>query len=463
MQELLYFSQKAENQKNQRVRRTKNMGFPEGFLWGAASSAYQVEGAYDEDGKGPGIWDALSAGHVKHGENGNTACDEYHRFREDVAYMQRIGLKAYRFSISWPRVFPEEGVVNPEGLRYYTELVRTLKNAGIQPMVTLYHWNLPMWMHRKGGWYNPEIIDAFADFARTMAETLGKDVRYWMTVNEPATFIGAGYLEGVHAPFESVAPGSAEAAQKQCTLTKHVLLAHGRAVQIIRALVPEARIGLAADGKIFLPDSESLSDVDQARRRTFDAKGDIHSIQWWLDPLFGKPQEELCRILRDEDLEIIGQPLDFIGYNSYKANNFDDEVMHPQRKPGMPRTSMGWAITPDVLYWETRFLYERYHLPILVSENGMANTDFIMEDGCVHDPQRISFLKGYLCGLKRAVEENYPVFGYLYWSILDNFEWAEGYDQRFGLIYVDFSTQRRILKDSAIWYTSWIQANGDVD
>ena len=440
------------------------MSFSEKFLWGAASAAYQIEGAYDEDGKGMGIWDALSDGHVKHGDNGNSACDHYHRYKEDVALMKQMRLKAYRFSVSWPRIMPKEHTVNQKGLDYYRDLVKELLDAGITPMCTLFHWNLPMWLHEKGGWLYEGISDCFAEFTQVVVDALSDQVAVWMTVNEASTFTGAGYLDGIHAPFERSEPGSAQRLDRMCRLTRNVLLAHGKAVVVIRErAVRTPQIGIAMDGTLWMPWQETAEEIEKARGITFRDVADQHQVNWWMDPIMkGIVQKELARYLNADDLKIIHKPVDFMGYNCYKANNYDDEQgKNPAVYPGLARTAMEWPITPDALYWAVRFYHERYDLPILITENGMANLDFVMSDGNVHDIQRIEYLKGYLKGLKRAVQEGYPVMGYLYWSIMDNFEWAEGYDKRFGLVYVDYRTQERIPKDSAIWYAKLIRENGE--
>lgn len=442
------------------------MGFNQDFLWGAASAAYQVEGAYDEDGKGMGIWDALSGGHVKHGENGNVACDHYHRYKEDVALMKELGLKAYRFSVSWPRIQPEEGKVNEQGIRFYQDLVQELLDAGITPMCTLFHWNLPMWLHEKGGWNFDGISGAFAEYARIVVDALSDRVRYWMTVNEAAAFIGNGYVTGTHAPFEKALDHPDTLMEVVSHLTKNVLLAHGKAVQVIRkhAQTPPV-IGAAFNGSLLLPWENTAEAVEEARRDTFSGRHFFAGIDWWAGPMIqGTLQPELAGQISPQEMEVIHQPLDFMGYNCYSSGNYDEYTgVNPRVYPGMPRTAMDWPVTPDALYWAVRFYYEKYHLPMMITENGMANIDFVMSDGRVHDPQRIEYMKLYLAGLKRAAEEGYPVIGYLYWSILDNFEWAEGYDKRFGLIHVDYRTLKRTLKDSALWYAQVIRTNGEWD
>ena len=400
------------------------MSFSQDFLWGAASAAYQIEGAYNEDGKGPSIWDALSDGHIAHGDSGRVACDHYHRFREDVALMKKIGLKAYRFSVSWPRVIPEEGKVNEKGLDFYRALVDELLSAGITPLCTLYHWDLPLWVHKKGGWLSESISEDFA------------------ALRAPA--------------------GSEEEAEKVLRLSKNLLLAHARAAKVIRekAILPP-QIGIATDSTLYMPESENNADIEAARVKTFAGELNHYYLNWWLDPIQkGEAHPRLRKMLSDAELALIHQPLDFLGWNCYLASNYNDG---PDGKPwpGMPRTNMGWAVTPVALYWGVRFIHERYGLPIIISENGVAIIDFKMDDGRVHDPQRIQFMKWYLRGLKQATDEGYPVKGYMVWSIMDNLEWAHGFDKRFGLIYVDFRTQERILKDSAYWYAELIRTNGE--
>lgn len=440
------------------------MAFREDFLWGAASSDYQIEGACGEDGKGPGIWDALSAGRVRHGENGDTACDHYHRYREDVALMKQLGLKSYRFSVSWPRIMPQPGVVNEKGLAFYRSLVRELRAAGIEPMCTLYHWNLPMWLHERGGWHSEDVADAFAQFTAVVVDALSDDVRYWMTVNEPAGFIGNGYVTGEHAPFERLLDKPMpEMFAALTALTRNCLLAHGKAVQVIRARAKtKPMIGMALNGDVFTPETPDAEGEATARKRTFPEQPFFSSFPWWADPMvLGTAPAGLAQALSAQDMAVICQPLDFFGFNCYRSSNYDEYTgPNPAVYPGMPRTATDWPVTPDALYWAVKFLGERYGLPVLVTENGMANTDFVMSDGKVHDPQRIEFLKGYLAGLRRAVDEGADVLGYCYWSLLDNFEWSEGYDRRFGLVYVDYRTQKRTLKDSALWYADVIRRNG---
>lgn len=439
----------------------KMMGFPKDFLWGAASAAYQIEGAYLEDGKGQNIWDVLIEQHSRNKDNGTVACDHYHRYLEDVAIMKEMGLKSYRFSISWARILPEgTGKVNEAGVQFYKNLVQALVEAGIEPMVTLYHWDLPYELQKKGGWMNPDSPQWFAEYTKICVEALSEYVHYWMTFNEPQVFVGLAYTQGTMAPFHKE-PTS------RSTVTRNVLLAHGRAVQTIRAYASsETKIGMAPTGAIFVPTTNSEEDIEAARKQSF-ADATPFSFSWWCDPaILGTFPKELEEYLGEqpfsaEDFEIICQPLDFFGANMYNCSGkFGVNGYEPWHTQGSPHTDMGWEVTPDVMYWMTRFLSERYQLPILITENGMANLDSIMLDGKVHDPQRIDFVHRYLLSLEQAIDEGYEVLGYCYWSLMDNLEWCEGYDRRFGLVYIDYQTQQRVVKDSGHWYKEVIQSNG---
>lgn len=446
-------------------------GFCKDFLWGAASAAHQIEGAYLEDGKGMGIWDTFEqkTGYIIRNENGNVACDHYHRYREDVAIMKELGLKSYRFSVSWPRVMPEGyGTVNEKGLQFYIDLVNELTEAGIEPMVTLFHWNLPTAIYELGGWENPQVVDWFEQYTDVVTTALGKKVKYWMTFNEPQLFIGAGLNAGVFAPFEKK---STEALMR---ISKNVYLAHGKAVRIIRKNCQNSIVGMAPTGEIVIPRDMNAESIERARKLSFSMKKEsfTSSITWWSDPIFfGKIPEdaqaifgECLPVLTEEEWEIVTEPLDFYGFNIYQGlEDLDStEEYGPYAYPGSPKTSMDWNVTPEVLYWSCRFLYERYGKRIMITENGMSSFDWVSLDGKVHDPNRIDFLHRYLRSIKDAVSEGIPVLGYQYWSIMDNFEWINGYDKRFGLVYVDYRTQKRTIKDSAYWYRDVIATNGEI-
>lgn len=438
------------------------LNFPDNFKWGAASAAHQIEGAYNVDGKSLGIWDALYEGNVKYNENGHTACDHYNRFKEDVAIMKEMGLNTYRFSISWPRVMPEKGKVNQAGLNFYKELINELLEAGIEPMVTLYHWNMPMWVYEEGGWKDSRIVENFADFVEVIVKEFSNKVSNWITLNEPACFIGNGYVTGNHAPFINSLENVNEIPELVSVLTKNVLLAHGRAVQVIREhAILLATIGISINGTLIEPKNHTEAEIEHAKNRMFDDYGLFATVSWWADPILKRRLPDLMKpLINETELDIISQPIDFLGFNSYTTSNYDEwTVDRDEIYPGMPRTSMGWTITPNALYWAAKLIFDRYDMPLMITENGMANIDFVSMDGNVYDPQRIDFLRGYLKGLQQATEEGVPVKGYLYWSIMDNFEWAEGYDPRFGLIYVDYQTQKRTRKESSYWYEKVIKSN----
>ncbi|MBR2546874.1 MAG: family 1 glycosylhydrolase [Eubacterium sp.] len=441
------------------------MTFSDDFLWGAATAAYQIEGAYDEDGKGLGFWDVLSPGHVDHGDTGNIACDHYHRSKEDIELMKKLGIKAYRFSVSWPRIIPSEGRINEKGLNFYKDLVTDLTEAGITPLCTLYHWDLPMWAYEKGGWLGKSISDDFAEFAKVVVQALSDKVSYWMPFNEPTSFIGEGYLHGTHPPYIKAESGSDEEHEIVLKTTRNVLLAHGKAAKIIRENAKlSPKIGIATDSMLYMPDSDSIEDVEKAKNKTFKEEIVHYHLNWWLDPIMkGTGHPALMSMLSDDEIDLIHNPLDFIGWNCYAANNYNDgpDGTMSYYWPGIPRTDMGWPITPDALYWGVKFIYERYKTPVMITENGFANVDFVMDDGHVHDPQRIQYLKWYISGLKRAADEGCPVLGYMVWSLLDNFEWAFGLSKRFGLTYINYLTEERIPKDSFYWYKKVIETNGE--
>ena len=445
------------------------MSFPKDFLWGAAAAAAQVEGAWNEDGRGESIWDTLvhQGSHVAHGENADAACDHYHRYKEDVAIMKELGLKSYRFSISWSRVLPQgTGPVNEKGLRFYRDLCGELTAAGIKPMATLYHWDLPTALYEKGGWKNPDSPKWFEEYAELVSLALGTRVHAWMTFNEPQIFVGLGLRAGIHAPFERNDDGTL------ALVTKHILLAHGRAVSVLHKNCPNALIGLAPTGDCYLPEDDSTEAVERARQKSVGPKPDfVMTNTWWADPIFlGRAPEWAPELLGDkmyslteEEWKSVAQPLDFYGYNCYQgtldypppADGYDNYGYQ-----GCPKTAFGWNLTPDALYYSSKFWFERYGLPVLITENGYAGLDHVMLDGRVHDPQRKDFMHRYLLQVKRAIDDGIPVLGYTYWSIMDNFEWSAGYDPRFGLVHVDYQTQKRTLKDSALWYKEVIAANG---
>ena len=446
------------------------MNFRKDFFWGAASSAYQVEGAAFEDGKGPSVWDMFcrKGNTIWNAQNGDIACDHYHRYKEDVALMKKIGLKAYRFSVSWPRILPEgSGAVNPKGLDFYDRLVDVLLKAGITPFLTLFHWDYPYALYCRGGWLNPSSPDWFADYARVLADKLSDRVRHWITLNEPQCFIIA-HQSGKHAP------GDTLGWKETLRAGHHALLAHGKAVQAIRAAGrTKLMVGYAPVGIASLPASSRSADVRAARTATFAVSArNLWNSSWWMDPVFlGHYPENGLKAYgvnaprpRPGDMETIAQPLDFCGINVYHSDIVRaGRKGHPELAPtplGHALTAFRWPVTPESLYWAPKFFYERYRKPIIITENGLSCTDWVALDGRVHDPARIDYMTRYLRAMKCAIREGVDVRGYFAWSTMDNFEWAEGFKERFGLIYVDFPTQRRILKDSAYWYRDVIATQG---
>lgn len=447
------------------------MSFPKDFAWGVATAAYQIEGAPEEDGKGPSIWDMFCRreGAIWQGQTGDVACDHYHRWREDVAIMKRIGLRAYRFSISWPRVMPAgAGAVNPAGLAFYDRLVDALLKAGVEPYVTLFHWDLPLALHHRGGWLNADSPRWFADYAAVVADRLSDRVRNWITFNEPQVFVRYGYEVGDHAP------GQRHPRHELMRIVHHVLLAHGRGVQALRSHAKSPiRVGFAPAGTVYAPATSAPEDLSAALSMMWPTT-DMHlgANTLWLDPVFkGAYPEEGLRVLGSDappiqsgDLAVISQPLDFFGTNIYQSypiragKDGKPEVAPPPM--GHAQTGMGWSITPEALYWGPKFCWERYHLPIIITENGTACMDWPALDGRVHDPQRIDFLTRYLLQLEKAMREGVDVRGYMHWTFTDNFEWARGVGPRLGIVYTDYPTQRRIPKDSAEWYRDLIRTNG---
>lgn len=449
----------------------RNVEFPESFLWGVGTSAYQIEGAAKDQGHGASVWDTFceTEGKVRYGENGNVACDHVNRYREDVALMKAIGLQAYRFSVSWPRVLPAgTGEVNAAGLKFYDQLVDELLAAGIQPWVTLFHWDYPQALYDQGGWLNPKTVDWFADYVRVVVEKLSDRVQHWITLNEPQCFLHFGHGDGTNAP------GDRLPLADQLLAAHHVLLAHGRAVQEIREVARQKpSIGWAPVGIVKSPVDSDKRTIDLASVATMDVpERTLWNNTWFNDPVFfgHYPEAGLDRYGKDvpaltaSDMETIAQPVDFLGLNIYTAQPVEADGKGGARgipfPSGAARSAFDWPVVEDSLYWGARFHAQRYNVPIIITENGMANIDWVAEDGHVHDPQRIDYTRRHLRHLARAIKEGVDVRGYFHWSLLDNFEWAEGYGKRFGLVHVDFETQHRTLKDSAIWYQQLIRSNG---
>lgn len=446
------------------------MSFKKNFVWGAATSAYQVEGAYNEDGRGLSVWDVFTHenGRVFGNHTGDVACDHYHKFREDVKLMSEIGIKAYRFSISWSRIIPNgTGTVNEAGIKFYSDLIDELKANGIEPYITLFHWDYPYELYKRGGWMNPDSVKWFADYAELIVERFSDRVTHFITFNEPQCFIGAGFKNGEHAP-------GLECPERDVLLMCHnVLKAHGAAVKAMRAAAKQPiKIGYAPTGTMPVPVTETDADIEAARRALFecpDIDAWVWGVSWWSDPVvLGKYPEaglkkyaEYLPEITDADMELIHQPIDFYCQNIYQGVLVRaDENGKPERLPykaGVTKTAIQWNVTPECLRWGPRFFSERYSLPVYITENGMSAHDTVSLDGRVHDPNRIDYTHRHLIELEKAANEGADIAGYFHWSLMDNFEWACGYSERFGLIYVDYDTQERVIKDSGYWYRDWIK------
>lgn len=447
------------------------MGFKKDFVWGAATASYQIEGAWNEDGKGLSIWDVFShePNKICEGHTGDVACDHYHRYKQDVKLMKQLGIKAYRFSISWPRLIPNGvGKLNPKGAEFYSNLIDELLENGIEPYITLFHWDYPYELYKKGGWLNDDSVNWFADYAARVAELFSDRVKNFITFNEPQCFIGESYLGAVHAP------GLRVSYKDVFQMCHNVLKAHGAAVIALRKNAKQPiKIGYAPTGTVCYPSSENEADIEAARKNMFKCNyinnGVMWNISWWSDPvILGKyPQDglelykEYLPEITDEDMKLINQPIDFFGSNIYNGEEVkSDSNGNPvivAHKIGHGKTAIQWTVTPESLRWGPKFYYERYKLPFFITENGMSAHDVVSLDGKVHDPNRIDFLNRYLIELEKATDDGVDIGGYFQWSFMDNFEWAKGYTERFGLVYVDYETQQRIPKDSAYWYKNWIE------
>ncbi|WP_413802927.1 GH1 family beta-glucosidase [Streptomyces iranensis] len=435
--------------------------FPHDFLWGTATSAYQVEGAVAEDGRSPSIWDTFShtPGKVAGDDHGDVACDHYHRWRQDIGLMKRLGTNAYRLSIAWPRVVPGgDGPVNAKGLAFYDEVIDGLLEAGITPSVTLYHWDLPQVLQDRGGWPERDTAEHFAAYASVVADRLGDRVRHWTTLNEPLCSAWIGHLEGVMAPGLTDLTAAVRASY-------HLLLGHGLAAQAIRAAAPRAEVGIVNN----LNTVEAATDrpEDQAAARRMDG----HTNRWWLDPVHGRGFPADMREVygvelpeRPGDLDTIAAPLDWLGLNYYFPATVTDDPDGPApharavRRPDVPRTGMDWEIEADGI--ETlllRLTGEYGARKLYVTENGSAYPDVVRPDGTVDDPERQDYLVQHLAACASAVRKGAPLAGYFAWSLLDNFEWAYGYDKRFGLVHVDYRTQVRTIKGTGHRYAEIIR------
>lgn len=438
-------------------------GFPADFAWGSATAAYQIEGAAREDGKGESIWDRFThtPNTIAGGSTGDIACDHYHRWQEDLDLMARLSHNAYRFSIAWTRILPEgRGQFNEAGLDFYARLVEGLLARGITPFVTLYHWDLPQALQDRGGWENRDTANYFADYAQTVAQRLGDRVGHWITLNEPQVVVIEGFVRG------TMAPGKRDVALIR-PVAHHLLLGHGLAVQALRAETPHAAVGITLNFAHIEPATDREEDAATARfmdglwHRTF------------LDPIYcsGYPEDIDTMLpapdglIREGDQANIHAPLDFLGANYYTrliVRTGQGGVIDPQVVP--PRgdlTAMGWDVYPEGLSQVLLRLRDEYHpLQLYITENGAAYPDTLTKDGAVHDPKRTAYLRDHLRVAQHAIAAGVPLHGYFAWSLMDNFEWAHGYVPRFGLLYTDYPTQRRIVKDSGHFFARMAATNG---
>ncbi|HVL24977.1 MAG TPA: GH1 family beta-glucosidase [Thermomicrobiales bacterium] len=437
--------------------------FPEGFLWGAATAAYQIEGAVHEGGRGESIWDRFShtPGKVLNGDTGDVACDHYHRWREDIGIMRELGLDAYRFSVAWPRILPNgRGQRNDQGLDFYDRLVEGLLEAGIDPWITLFHWDLPQALEDEGGWVNRATIDAFAEYTDAITRRVGDRVTNWITINEPWVVSILGYMWGI------MAPGRTD--PKEALQVAHSLLVgHGRAVDVVRANVRDAKVGITLNLSHVYPNSDSADDERAARLV------DGFSNRWFLDPVFkGEYPADMLELVgegapevRDGDFDLTTRPTDFFGINTYFPTYAKADPQAPfgagMAERDGEHTATGWLVEPQGFEDLLVRVQNDYDPPaIYVTENGAAYDDAPPVDGRVADPKRQAYIHGHLLAARRAIDAGAKLRGYFAWSLLDNFEWAQGYSKRFGVTYVDYGTQARTIKDSGRWYAEVIEVNG---
>ncbi len=455
--------------------------FREDFVWGVASSAYQVEGTDENDGRGKNVWDAfVEDGRTFEHQDARVSCDHMHHYREDYALMRNLGIRAYRFSVNWSRILPEgTGRVNEKAIAMYRDMILCMKENGITPYLTLFHWEFPQALFERGGWLNPDVVDWFGEYAKVVAEHFSDICDHFITINEPQCVVGLGHLNGGHAP------GVKYTIKETFQVAHHLLMAHGQAVINLRKYAlplpgeqtpRPVQVGYAPTGGVAYPYTDSAADIAAAKKVYFGFYNPMDNwtwnVSWFSDPVFlgHNPKEGLEKFaeylpeIKSEDMELIHQPLDFMGQNIYNGYyvraGADGEPEFVTREPGFPRTASDWPVTPRAFYYGIQFLTERYPLPLYITENGMSCHDNPGADGRVHDADRVTFLDSYIGAMQKACDEGADVRGYFLWTFLDNFEWSDGYRQRFGIVYVDFTNQRRIVKDSAYWYQKVIETNG---
>jgi len=437
----------------------ETLKFPEGFCWGVSTASYQIEGAASEDGKGKSVWDAFAGvpGNVADGKTGEVACDHYHRYSEDVRLMSTLNVKNYRMSIAWPRVFPAgSGKTNPAGLGFYDRLIDDLLDKGITPWITLFHWDLPQALQESGGWANRETIDRFLEYADAVTDHFGDRVTNWMTFNEPWVYSFCGHLYGVHAPGLKNLPTTLAVAH-------NILVAHGKAVPVIRKNVPGAKVGIVNNLALIESATSREEDVAAARR------WDLAFNKWFMDPLVGLPYPaEMVKFYGDKmpkiergDMEAMAAKTDFLGLNYYTRRLVVHDPMNEHirarqvYRPCIARADFEeWEINPEALYLLLRDIKRDYgNIPVYISENGTSGADSVSADGCVHDPARVDYLRRHFAAAWQALNDGCDVRGYFVWSFCDNFEWGFGFTKRFGIVYIDYERGlRRVIKDSGHFF-----------
>lgn len=444
----------------------KKIEFPRDFIWGSATASYQIEGAFNEDGKGESIWDCFShsPGKIQNNDTGDVACDHYHRYKDDVKLIKEIGLNSYRFSISWPRLFPNgSGKLNEKGMDFYKRLTNLLLENGIKPAVTLFHWDLPQKLQDNGGWTNRETIKHFEEYSHSVFNTLGDVVPMWFTHNEPFVVAFLGYMLGIHAP------GACDPAL-MLSVSHNLLLSHGKVVSLFRGMNLKGKVGIALNLSTKYPSSQNEED----RIAAYTSDGVLN--RWFLDPLFKGcypvdilehyQKRNIPFSYNEEDLKIITQPIDFLALNYYspefiKYDETNDFIGINDQLASFEKTEMDWIVYPRGLYDLLKRLETDYgKIDLIISENGAAYNDAVDKDGNIRDNNRINYLHEHLLACHQAIEEGVNLKGYYLWSLMDNFEWSYGYSKRFGLIHVDFDTLKRTIKQSGYWYKNVIQNNG---
>lgn len=431
------------------------------FIWGVSTSSYQIEGAVEEGGRTPCIWDLYCKvpGAIQNGDTGEVACGHYHRYKEDAKLMKELGVDSYRFSVAWARIYPQKGVYNEEGMQFYKNLIQELKSNGIKPCITIYHWDLPQWVQELGGWDNRETVGLYLEYADTLFRELDQDVFMWITHNEPYCAGFLGNHSGEHAP-------GIRSLEKALRSTHHILLSHGKALRLYREKYGNRQIGITLNLGYMYPNTDTVQD------RLAERMADGYTNRWFLDALFKKqyPYDMLAMFaarcgsdfsfIKDGDMDCIGERMDFLGINHYSSTTVSYSAPAPNlyktELTQKPKNGMGWDVDPDAFYKLIVRIREEYtKVPVYITENGFAAQD-AMEGGAVHDDGRIGYMEQYLKAVDKMNENNLGIAGYFVWSLMDNFEWPMGYAQRFGLLYIDYGTLERIKKDSFFYYKDYI-------